>query len=146
MDNNHDYNNATPNELASTYMQLRDAKRVLNDKVKQIDEMMREVEQAMLSYMNANEVDSFKVAGVATVSRGVRNQYSCADWNVFLPWLLKQAESLAADGNDPTQVFSFFQKRVSSTEIADYMERHDGMPPPAINVMPEYTVSVRVSK
>ena len=41
------------------------------------------------------------------------------------------------NGEDPVNVFSAFQKRLTAEFVEQYMEANDGMAPPGVNVFPE---------
>ncbi|ETD67178.1 hypothetical protein V757_11660 [Pelistega indica] len=140
-----DWSTCSPDTLAASYMQFRQAKSGFDAKSAECKQVMNEIEQAMLKHMQASGTSSFKVDGVATVTRTVRNNVSCADWSMFFSWLLDRAKTIADAGGDPTQIFSFLQKRVSSTEVEAFMQESD-TPPPFINVLPEYSLSVRTAK
>lgn len=143
----YDWTQCSPKELAESYLSFRGAKAEFEAKAAECKQTMDAIEQAMLAHLNETNTDSFKVAGLATVTKTVKTNVSCADWPTFFNWLLARAESLKAQGKDPAQIFTFLQKRVSSTTIKEYMDEvDDHTPPPAVNVMPELGVSVRVSK
>lgn len=142
-----DWTTLSPKELAEHYLKFREAKSQYEEQVNYCKAVMEEIQAAILEYMQATGTESFRVDGVATVTRTTKTNVSCADWNTLFTWMLDRAEELRSQGSDPTQVFAFLQKRVSSTAVKEFMEMDaNNAPPPAVNVMPEYGVSVRISK
>lgn len=141
-----DWTTQSPNVLAEKYMEYRDARQSLTAQADECGRVLKEIGDAMLAHMQETGADSYRVPGVATVSRTTRTNVSCSDWDTFFNWLLDRANTYAAEGKDPTTVFSFLQKRLSSTEVKDFMDANDNVPPPATNVMPEYAVSVRINR
>lgn len=137
-----DWSDASPEELALAYKKFRDTKRELENKAKVASQHMADIEVAMLAYMDDTGTDSFRTP-VATISKTIKEDISVADWDIFLPWLYDQAKEREANGKNPLDLFSFFQKRVAVNEVRHFMEVNDGHVPPAVNVFPKYSVSVR---
>jgi hypothetical protein len=79
------------------------------------------------------------------VSRSKTMKVSCASeaWPLFYRWLVRELVRLVKADGDPTQIFAYLHKRVTKESIESYMAANDGHVPPGINILPEYTVSVK---
>jgi len=141
-----DWKAPSKEQLALFFIQCRNAKAKFESKIKRIEGLMEAVNRELLSRMVTTGEEGFKVAG-ATVSRKKLIKVSCAaeGWQQFYTFLLDEAMRIKDSGGDPTQVFSFLHKRISSENVHEYMETHEGMPPPCINVLPEYSVVIRAN-
>lgn len=138
-----DWASLNDEELATSYMTCRNRKDAAEAAADRADKVMRQIKDAMLARMNAAGTTGYKVAGVATVTRTLKKNVSCADWSLFLPWLLDRASAIAESGGNAMDVFAFLHRRVATGAVEDYMAANGGVPPPAINIMQEYDVSVR---
>ena len=119
--------------VVSTYLQMRDTKTTLNRDATiaeaDIKAHMMKVEMFLLSKLNADGVQSVRTKA-ATFFKTEVIKPSCADWGAFYEFVKE---------ND---AFEFLEKRVSKTPVEAYMKEH-GSPPPGVNALREYTVTIR---
>lgn len=139
-----DWTRATDDELARAFQQCDAAKDRMNDKIRKLDVTVDDIRSEMLVRMVRRKQEGFRTT-TATVSRTKTMKVSCASeaWPLFYKWLVRELVRLVQAGGDPTQIFSYLHKRVTKETIESYMAANDGHVPPGINILPEYTVSVK---
>lgn len=121
-------------KLAKAYVKLRDAKqeimRVAEDEASKLEAKMELIEAEMLKFMNTNKMSSIATTA-GTFYKELDVKPSCSDWTAFYEWIKE---------ND---TFEFLEKRVTKTQIKQYMEMNEDELPPGISVHKEYKVRVR---
>lgn len=133
--------------LAGAYIILRDRKAAKNREAKvtekNISDAMDRITNEFLTRFEARGSTSIGIAGVGTVSRGKDIKVASTDWKTHYNYQLDRAWAIKEAGGDPTEIFSALHKRLSLEPIEAYMDKHDGQPPPGIEVKTEYKISVR---
>ena len=120
--------------IVSAYLKIRDArtalKRQFDEEDKKLKAKAERLEAELLKFLNESKIDSANTAA-GTFYRQMEITPSGSDWDAFYQWVVKN------DG------FDFLEKRIKKTAVAQYMEEHDGAPPPGVTVYREYVVRVR---
>lgn len=123
-------------KVTRAYVRLRDARDALRKQYQEDDanlaEKMQKLEAGMLSFLNESKTDSFKTKN-GTVYKQMDVIPTGSDWNVFYHWVSK---------ND---AFDALERRIKKTFVKEYMDTHEGTPPPGVSVLREYKVRVRRS-
>jgi hypothetical protein len=136
-------------DIVGAYIKLRDMRDTAKKKFESRDDKyaarIDSLQMELLRRYEERGIDQIKIAGIGTSFKSTKTVASCGDWDVFFSWCLDQADKLRSEGGDPRDVFAFFQKRLTIDTVKQYMEAHEGGVPPAVNVMQQYTVSVRRS-
>lgn len=142
---------ATPTDadLVKAYIAVRNKRDEVSEEAKQkvsmYEHRLNQIQSELLRRQNEQGIDQIKVSGVGTAFRQKKTEVSCGDWDMFFGWCVGQIKSHLEAGTDPTEVFAFFQKRLTVATVQGYMKDHDGAVPPAVNTMTEYVVAVRKS-
>lgn len=92
-----------------------------------------EISNFMLNYLNENGMESVKTAS-GTFFRKEKVIPQGADWDAFYKWVAE---------ND---AFDALEKRIKANFVTQYMEEHDGVAPPGVNVFRQWSVGVRKGK
>lgn len=105
-----------------------------------LEEDQHKLDMLLLQMLNAQGASSI-ATGYGTVIRSLKLKPSAADWGAIWEWM---KENDAAD---------LLERRLKTAFIKEYMEAHktvdaegretQGPPPPGINILREYEVSVR---
>ena len=136
----------TDDELARSYMTCREREEKAKAAADRAVGIMKEIKAAMLARMNERGSTGFKIDGVATVSRVLRNTYACADWTQFLSFVLAEANGRAKLGHDPLDAFAFLHRRVATKAVDDWIAANtisNGLPPVGLVAHQEFDVTVR---
>lgn len=123
-------------KITRAYVRMRDARDQLRKEYQDDDnalqEKMGKLEAAMLAFLNESKTDSFKTKN-GTVYKQMDVIPTGSDWNAFYHWVAR---------ND---AFDALERRIKKTFVKEYMDTHDGTPPPGVSVLREYKVRVRRS-
>lgn len=122
--------------LAKAYIALREARSALKaefeEKYKTLGAKQERLEAEMLKFLQENNSDSVKTSN-GTIYRQEELTPSGSDWEVFYNWVAEN------------EAFDALERRIKKTFVKEYMEAHDGAPPPGVSVYREYVVRVRRS-
>jgi hypothetical protein len=136
-------------ELVGAFVKLRDKraerKKEWETKDTQYAERLESIQAELLKRQTDRGIDQIKVTGVGTAFKSKTMVASCADWPVFFDWCIKEIDKTRAAGGDPSEVFAFFQKRLTIDTVKSFMERNEGGVPPAVNALTKYAINVRRS-
>lgn len=134
-------------DLVTAYIAVRNKRDEVKEEAKQKEAMyehrLYQIQAELLRRQNEQGIDQIKVAGVGTAFRQKKTEVSCGDWDMFFGWCVGQIKTHIDAGTDATEVFSFFQKRLTVATVQEYMKNHDGAVPPAVNTMTDYIIAVR---
>jgi hypothetical protein len=126
----------TPEQLISKYIETREAKKVLvaahDAAVKELEELLDIIEQALLVQMSEAEMTSVKTASGLAI-RMTKTRYDLFDRGLF-------ADHIRATGN-----IELLEMRPAQKAIADLLES-DGALPPGVIGNSKFTITVRVNK
>jgi hypothetical protein len=126
----------TPEQLISKYIETREAKKVLvaahDAAVKELEELLDIIEQALLVQMKESEMTSVKTASGLAI-RMTKTRYDLFDRGLF-------ADHVRATGN-----IDLLEMRPAQKAIADLLET-DGALPPGVISNSKFTITVRVNK
>ena len=116
------------------YVKLRDARAAANKDAAMLDQSYKQaleaIESSLIKDAKEQGVTGFKTA-VGTTYLDERMLASVADENAFFGFVKEQGD------------LDFFERRVKVTHVKEWMEDHDGMLPPGLNVFREVTMKVR---
>lgn len=136
-------------EIVSAFVMLRDKRDARKKEFEAKDTLyatrLDALQGELLRRQNERGIDQIKVAGVGTAFKTKKMVVQCADWAVFFNWCVEEIKAALTAGRDPTDIFAFFQKRLTVDTVKQFMEAHEGGVPPAVNAITQYAVSVRRS-
>jgi hypothetical protein len=122
-------------DLTNAYMNLRFEREKLSSEYKKADQVL-ESEQALIEQklleicaeQNANSIST----DFGTVMRNIKSRAHVLDWDSFYEYIIEQKAP------------QLLQKRVHESNFNEFIsEREDEGLPPGVNVMREYTITVR---
>lgn len=122
-------------ELVKTYLTIRNEREKIESEYKQQDDALKAemslIEQSLLAGCNEINADSIRTSN-GTVIKSLKERFTCSDRDNFNKFVLE------------TGAVELFEARLHQGNFKQFMaERHaDGLPP-GVNVMREFTVTVR---
>ena len=96
----------------------------------ELDAKLNEIKNFMLATLNESGMESVKTSE-GTFFRKEKIIPQGADWDAFYKWVAE---------ND---AFDALERRIKSTFVSQYMDEHDGVAPPGVNVFRSWQVGVR---
>ncbi|HDR9868528.1 TPA: hypothetical protein QDE31_37450 [Burkholderia cenocepacia] len=122
-------------KLVKLYVKTREAKaaatRVFDEQDAQFKAIMETAENYLLAAADREGVEGFRTE-YGTTYTAVTHKISIADDTAFETFLRAQENP-----------FLFFERRVSSKHVKDYMDNSGGAAPPGLNIFPERCMRVR---
>ena len=123
------------NELVKAYLTIRNEREKIESEYKERDMQLKAdmavLEQEMLSGCNEMKVESLRTDS-GTVIKALKERYTCADRDNFNKFVLE------------TGAVELFEARLHQGNFKEFMsERHHEGLPPGVNVMREFTITVR---
>lgn len=123
------------NELVKAYLTIRNERERIESEYKERDTQLKAdmavLEQEMLAGCNDMKVESLRTDS-GTVIKSLKERFTCADRDNFNKFVL---ENGAVD---------LFESRLHQGNFKEFMsERHHEGLPPGVNVMREFTITVR---
>ena len=123
------------NELVEAYLTIRNEREKIEAEFKEMDAALKSemvlLEQSMLAGCNEIEADSIRTTH-GTVMRGLKERYTCSDRENFNKFVLEN------------NAVELFEARLHQGNFKQFMsERHAEGLPPGVNVMREFTITVR---
>lgn len=123
------------NELVKAYLTIRNEREKIEMEYKERDMQLKAdmavLEQEMLSGCNDMKVESLRTDS-GTVIKSLKERYTCADRDNFNKFVLE------------TGAVELFEARLHQGNFKEFMsERHHEGLPPGVNVMREFTITVR---
>jgi len=123
------------NELVKAYLTIRNEREKIEADYKERDMQLKAdmavLEQEMLSGCNDMKVESLRTDS-GTVIKSLKERYTCADRDNFNKFVLE------------TGAVELFEARLHQGNFKEFMsERHHEGLPPGVNVMREFTITVR---
>lgn len=123
------------NELVKAYLTIRNEREKIEADYKERDMQLKAdmavLEQEMLSGCNEMKVESLRTDS-GTVVKSLKERYTCADRDNFNKFVLE------------TGAVELFEARLHQGNFKEFMsERHHEGLPPGVNVMREFTITVR---
>lgn len=106
------------------------AKKVFDTQADEFDAILRACENHMLKKADADGVTGFTTP-FGTTYTAETTKISIADDTAFFDFVKVEAD------------LDFFERRVSSTHVANYQKLHDGVAPPGLNIFRERIMRVR---
>jgi len=124
----------TADVLVNAYVRIRDARNKLSQEYDAKDSRLKEqlevIEQELLDMCKTVGADSLKTQ-YGTVSRRVQKRFWTSDWHSFHNFV-KEHDAL-----------ELFERRISQTNMQQFLEENPDALPAGLNVDSKYTVSVR---
>ncbi len=122
------------NRAVKAYLNLREAKTQLKRKFDEEEAVlkgkMERLEAEFLRTLNEQGTESMRTLN-GTFFRQEEITPTCQDWDALYRWI-KQEDA-----------FEALERRVKKTFVKDWMDQHEGTPPPGVNVFREFVVRVR---
>lgn len=121
-------------KITSAFIRLRDARSQLKQAYEQQDKKLVEAQEKMsaqlMQFLNQSALESVKTSS-GTVYREKVNKPTGADWDAIYSFIKE---------ND---AFEMLERRVKKNFVEEYMETHEGTPPPGVSVYTEYNIRIR---
>ena len=122
-------------ELVKTYLTIRNERDRIEAEFKERDTALKAemavLEQAMLAGCNEIKADSIKTPH-GTIMKKLSERFTCSDRDNFNKFVLE------------TGAVELFEARLHQGNFKEFMsERHSDGLPPGVNVMREFTITVR---
>ncbi len=125
----------TTDKLVATYIKIRDIKsaetKVWEERETKLNSDLKTIEMELLRRSQAEGVTGFKIKGVGTAYQKEVMKVTIADDAVFFNFVKESGD------------LEFFERRVKSTHVQEYMKEHEGSIPPGINIFKEIGMGVR---
>jgi hypothetical protein len=123
------------NELVKAYLTIRNERDRIESEYKDRDMQLKAdmavLEQEMLAGCNDMKVESLRTDS-GTVIKSLKERYTCADRDNFNKFVLEHG------------AVELFEARLHQGNFKEFMsERHHEGLPPGVNVMREFTITVR---
>lgn len=123
------------NELVKAYLTIRNEREKIESEYKERDMQLKAdmaiLEQEMLAGCNDMKVESLRTDS-GTVIKSLKERFTCADRDNFNKFILE------------TGAVELFESRLHQGNFKEFMsERHHEGLPPGVNVMREFTITVR---
>jgi hypothetical protein len=122
-------------ELVKAYLTIRNERDRIESEYKDRDAALKEelvvLEQAMLAGCNEINADSIKTSQ-GTVMKQLKERFTCSDRDNFNKFVIEHG------------AVELFEGRIHQSNFKEFMSerRADGLPP-GVNVMREFTITVR---
>lgn len=124
-----------PDKLVKLFIKTRETKAAAASEFKaqeaQFNAILDACENTLLAAADAAGVEGFKTE-MGTTYVGTEVKYSIADDTAFKTFLEGQEDK-----------YGFFERRISSTRVAEYMKQHEDVPPPGLNLFRTRVMRVR---
>jgi len=122
-------------ELVKTYLTIRNERDRMEAEYKEQDQALKSemavLEQAMLSGCNEMKVESLRTNS-GTIIKRLAERFTCSDRDNFNKFVLEHG------------AVELFESRLHQGNFKEFMsERHHEGLPPGVNVMREFTVTVK---
>lgn len=125
----------TTDRLVTTYIKIRDCKsaesKVWEEREAKLNTDLKTIEMELLRRAQAEGVTGFKIAGIGTAYQKESIKVTIADDLVFYAFVKELGD------------LDFFERRVKSTHVQEYMKANGGHLPPGINVFKEIGMGIR---
>lgn len=123
------------NELVKAYLTIRNEREKIESEYKERDMQLQAdmaiLEREMLSGCNEMKVESLRTDS-GTVVKSLKERFTCADRDNFNKFILE------------TGAVELFESRLHQGNFKEFMsERHHEGLPPGVNVMREFTITVK---
>jgi hypothetical protein len=121
-------------KLAKIYVKIRAAIQEINKeyegKIEELKSQQDLISGAMKDQMMAQGMNSVRTSG-GTIILGQKRRFFTQDWDSFKQFVI---------AND---ALDLFEKRISQSNMQQFLEANPDLFPPGLNAETEYTVSVR---
>lgn len=128
---------ATADKLVKAYMKMREYRSQLKAKYEEEDSEVKEqmdmVEAKLLDLCKTTGADSIRTKH-GTVSRSVQTRYWTGDWEAMYKFI------------NTHQAPDLLERRISQTQMREFLKEHPDDMPVGMNVDNRYTVTVRRSR
>jgi hypothetical protein len=122
-------------ELVQTYLTIRNQResilREYEARDAELKQDLQSVEQQLLAVCNESNVSGLKT-NAGTVTRKLNERFYCNDWDNFRKYVLEH------------QAVELLERRIHQGNFKEFIaERKDEGLPPGVNVMREFSITVR---
>lgn len=116
-------------KLASIYVKIRDARKELAEKDKELKEQLDVVSNQLLQICNDQGASTIRTEH-GTISRRLNKHYWTSDWDSFFKFIKEQ------------DAFSLMQHRINNSNMQEFLEQNPDLLPPGLQVDSNYTVVI----
>lgn len=121
---------ATADKLVKVYLKLREARAELKQQDEELEQQQKLIQNELLELCKSMGAESIRTE-FGTIIRSTQRRYWTNDWDSFYKFIKEH------------DAFQLLQKRITNTNMAQFLEENPDLHPPGLNVDAEYTVSVR---
>ena len=121
---------ATASKLVKVYLKLREARAELKQQDEELEQQQKLIQNELLELCKSMGAESIRTE-FGTIIRSTQRRYWTNDWDSFYKFIKEH------------DAFQLLQKRITNTNMAQFLEENPDLHPPGLNVDAEYTVSVR---
>ena len=121
---------ATADKLVKVYLKLREARAKLKQQDEEFEQQQKLIQNELLELCKSMGAESIRTE-FGTIIRSTQRRYWTNDWDSFYKFIKEH------------DAFQLLQKRITNTNMAQFLEENPDLHPPGLNVDAEYTVSVR---
>ena len=121
---------ATADKLVKVYLKLREARAELKQQDEELEQQQKLIQDELLELCKSTGAESIRTE-FGTIIRSTQRRYWTNDWDSFYKFIKEH------------DAFQLLQKRITNTNMAQFLEENPDLHPPGLNVDAEYTVSVR---
>lgn len=121
---------ATADKLVKVYLKLREARAELKQQDEELENQQKLIQNELLELCKSMGAESIRTE-FGTIIRSTQRRYWTNDWDSFYKFIKEH------------DAFQLLQKRITNTNMAQFLEENPDLHPPGLNVDAEYTVSVR---
>lgn len=120
--------------LIETYVKIRDRraeiKNIFEAEDRELRNQLNQIEIALLDVCRETGTEKLGTAH-GTASRVVKTRYTTTDWDSFYQFM------------EEHKAYELLEKRVSQTNIAQFLQEHPELKPDFVNVDRQYQIQIR---
>ena len=119
----------TADKLAKVYVKIRDRRRELSKEDDELKEKLDVISEHLLEICKEQGASTIKTEH-GTISRRIDKNYWTSDWDSFWTFV-KQNDA-----------FALVQRRINSTNMAQFLEENPEGHPPGLNIDSKYSIVI----
>lgn len=119
----------TADRLVKAYIKIRDKRAEIAQQDKELEEKLKLISAQLLEMCKDTGVEALRTEH-GTVTRRVDKKYWTSDWDAFFKFMKEHDVMLV-------------QRRIATTNMAQFLEENPELIPPGLNVESSYAVTIR---